>query len=85
MTTESTKLPSRHQIGDVVELCFYNKLQNIPCKVEAVRFTESKVFYDLSINNPTSNEVASSNDSLLIQNVDSVYVKQLTPTAKDKA
>lgn len=58
-----TKLPSRFQIGEKVELAFYGNGEVKNCEVIKVHFTESKVLYDVQVAELTR-----------LYNVDSCYV-----------
>ena len=57
-----TRIPSAHQIGDMVELTFSGKAAMSGCRVEAVRFEPGKVRYDVRIDmNTVLPNVASEN------------------------
>lgn len=69
-----TKYPSRYAIGEKVTLDFWLSGKIKGCTVDAVRFTESKVRYDILI--PIKETSAPEEESYLtlIENVDSVCV-----------
>lgn len=64
-----TKLPSQHQIFDKVKLIMsYNNSEDYRTGIiYAVKFTESKVFYDISILN---------SGGLLVKDVESEFVEK---------
>ncbi len=67
MLMSEMKLPSAHQIDDVVLLSI--KFANLECTISGVRFTEGKVRYDLWID-------LDDNNHTIIENVDSCFVTQ---------
>lgn len=69
-----TNFPSRFAIGEKVTLDFWLSGKIKGCTVDAVRFTESKVRYDILI--PIRETSAPEEESYLtlIENVDSVCV-----------
>ena len=69
-----TNFPSRYAIGEKVTLDFWLSGKIKGCTVDAVRFTESKVRYDILI--PIKETSAPEEESYLtlIENVDSVCV-----------
>lgn len=67
---EKLKLPSAHQPGDAVDLCFPSRTE-ISAKVLKVHFTESKVCYDLELAFVLSSQEI---HYTRIYNVDSAFV-----------
>lgn len=69
-----TNYPSRYAVGEKVTLDFWLSGKIKGCTVDAVRFTESKVRYDILV--PVKETSAPEEESYLtlIENVDSVCV-----------
>ena len=69
-----TNYPSRFQIGEGVFLNFWETGTIKWCKVDAVRFTEGKVRYDIAV--PLKKSLAEGEEQqyTCIENVDSVFV-----------
>jgi len=63
-----TNYPSRYAIGEIVTIDFVSVKIN-GCKIHEIRFTDSKVNYDIMI--PLSEELGFTK----IENVDSLFVR----------
>lgn len=70
-TKNPNVLPSRFQIGNLVELTFYGSGEVRNCEIIKVHFTESKVLYDVQVAELTR-----------LYNIDSCYV---LPERENKA
>lgn len=69
-----TNYPSRFELNENVSLVFGHNLVIENCKIDAIRFTEGKVHYDLAVPlYPSDNE--QEQKYTYIENVDSVCVK----------
>lgn len=70
-TTETRKLPSKYQIGDECGLNFFNS-KHLPhsCYIEAVKFSESKIYYDVRI------PVGFGDEFTILMGIDSVFISE---------
>lgn len=46
---ETTNFPSRYAVREKVSLCFDDNIVIMDCEIDAVKFTESKVWYDVKV------------------------------------
>lgn len=67
-----TYYPSRHKIGEIVTLDFWLSGKVPQCVIHAVKFTDSKVKYDLLV--PIQETTMQHDGFTLIENVDSICV-----------
>ena len=69
-------LPSTHQIGDRVKVSYL--LDNITATIRKISFSHSKVFYDITLDIPTTNtENPDGVHVTRLYNVDSYFVTEV--------
>ena len=70
MGVKHTSYPSRYRINESVILKYEDESILTNCKVVAVKFTESKVFYDIEVTFNKGSTILKEVDSLIVCDVE---------------